>query len=134
MSCDRDDDNLGCGGGFPYEAMEWVRKNGIDTEDSYPYASGDGSYNKPPWGPPCEYPHKGAPTLSSPISIILYHIPAVVSMQRSTVCMLLGTRAKVNVTGHILVQAPKNSTIQGEEYVTIKYSDMSTASDGFNSR
>ena len=58
VSCDRGDDNLGCGGGFPYEAMEWVRTNGIDTEESYPYASGDGSYEKPPWAPPCEYPQK----------------------------------------------------------------------------
>ena len=98
VSCDRGDDNLGCGGGFPFEAMEWVRsfvrttktnksalhsptesdnnhtlptfmrlaystlqcimaqvrKHGIDTEADYPYASGGGSYNKPPWGPPCE--------------------------------------------------------------------------------
>jgi|TARA_B110000208_G_C11539238_1_gene347318 hypothetical protein len=34
--------------------MEYVRVHGIDTEASYPYASGGGQYQKPPWGPPCE--------------------------------------------------------------------------------
>lgn len=35
VSCDLDV-NAGCNGGFPYKAMNWVRENGIDTEDSYP--------------------------------------------------------------------------------------------------
>lgn len=42
VSCDTDNGNAGCDGGFPYLAVDWVRRNGIDTEASYPYASGSG--------------------------------------------------------------------------------------------
>ena len=35
--------NLGCHGGLMVPAFKWVMKNGgINTEDGYPYVSGDG--------------------------------------------------------------------------------------------
>eukprot|EP01065_Artemidia_motanka_P047909 TRINITY_DN75_c0_g1_i2.p1 TRINITY_DN75_c0_g1~~TRINITY_DN75_c0_g1_i2.p1 ORF type:complete len:760 (+),score=179.49 TRINITY_DN75_c0_g1_i2:91-2370(+) len=43
VSCDKGDGNSGCGGGWPDKAMDWVKANGIDTEESYPYASGSGN-------------------------------------------------------------------------------------------
>eukprot|EP01065_Artemidia_motanka_P047908 TRINITY_DN75_c0_g1_i1.p1 TRINITY_DN75_c0_g1~~TRINITY_DN75_c0_g1_i1.p1 ORF type:complete len:781 (+),score=268.95 TRINITY_DN75_c0_g1_i1:86-2428(+) len=43
VSCDNRDGNQGCGGGWPDKAMTWVQQNGIDTEESYPYASGSGT-------------------------------------------------------------------------------------------
>jgi len=43
VSCDNQDGNAGCGGGWPYKAIEYVVKNGIDTESSYPYNSGSGT-------------------------------------------------------------------------------------------
>ena len=42
VSCDRDDGNDGCNGGFPFWAIDWVRRHGLDTEESYPYVSGNG--------------------------------------------------------------------------------------------
>ena len=41
ISCESD--CSGCGGGFPSRAMDWAAYYGIDTEASYPYASGNGS-------------------------------------------------------------------------------------------
>jgi len=43
VSCDNKDGNEGCNGGWPYRAIDFVHKQGIDTELSYPYASGQGS-------------------------------------------------------------------------------------------
>jgi len=43
VSCDNKDGNAGCGGGWPYKAIEYVVSNGIDTEASYPYNSGSGT-------------------------------------------------------------------------------------------
>jgi len=43
VSCDNSDGNLGCGGGWPYKAVDFVRDNGIDTETSYPYTSSSGT-------------------------------------------------------------------------------------------
>jgi len=43
VSCDNNDGNAGCGGGWPYKAMDYVRTHGIDTESSYPYSSGSGT-------------------------------------------------------------------------------------------
>lgn len=43
VSCDNNDGNLGCDGGWPYKAIDFVRQSGIDTEASYPYSSGGGS-------------------------------------------------------------------------------------------
>lgn len=43
MSCDNNDGNAGCGGGWPFRAIDYVRANGIDTEESYPYNSGSGT-------------------------------------------------------------------------------------------
>jgi C1A family cysteine protease len=43
VSCDTDNGNAGCNGGFPYLAVDWIRRNGIDTEASYPYTSGAGA-------------------------------------------------------------------------------------------
>ena len=40
VSCERNCD--GCNGGWPYAALEWVAKNGIDSSSSYPYVSGKG--------------------------------------------------------------------------------------------
>ena len=34
VSCDTGGSDAGCGGGFPYAAMNWIRVNGIDTEAS----------------------------------------------------------------------------------------------------
>ena len=42
MSCDNRDGNEGCDGGWPYLAIQYVADNGIDTEASYNYTSGDG--------------------------------------------------------------------------------------------
>ena len=42
VSCDNADGNAGCGGGWPYKAIDYVAENGIDTEASYPYVSGGG--------------------------------------------------------------------------------------------
>jgi len=42
VSCDHAGGNSGCGGGWPYLAIEWVAQNGIATEASYPYTSGNG--------------------------------------------------------------------------------------------
>jgi len=41
VSCETDCD--GCGGGFPRRAMDFVARQGIATEASYPYASGQGT-------------------------------------------------------------------------------------------
>jgi cysteine peptidase B len=41
VSCDNT--SYGCDGGFPNTAMEWLRDNGADTEESYPYVSGNGT-------------------------------------------------------------------------------------------
>lgn len=43
VSCDNADGNAGCGGGWPYKAIDYVRDHGIDTEVSYPYSSGSGT-------------------------------------------------------------------------------------------
>eukprot|EP01065_Artemidia_motanka_P023542 TRINITY_DN2817_c0_g1_i1.p1 TRINITY_DN2817_c0_g1~~TRINITY_DN2817_c0_g1_i1.p1 ORF type:complete len:787 (+),score=161.39 TRINITY_DN2817_c0_g1_i1:52-2361(+) len=43
VSCDTADGNAGCKGGWPDKAMDWVKQNGIDTEQSYPYASASGT-------------------------------------------------------------------------------------------
>jgi cysteine peptidase B len=43
VSCDNEDGNAGCGGGWPWKAVDYVHKNGIDTEASYPYSSGSGT-------------------------------------------------------------------------------------------
>ena len=43
VSCDNADGNAGCGGGWPYKAIDYVAQNGIDTEASYPYVSGGGT-------------------------------------------------------------------------------------------
>jgi len=43
VSCDNNDGNAGCGGGWPYKAIDYVAQNGIDTEESYPYNSGSGT-------------------------------------------------------------------------------------------
>jgi len=43
VSCDNNDGNLGCDGGWPYKAVDFVRQNGIDTESSYPYSSAGGT-------------------------------------------------------------------------------------------
>eukprot|EP01060_Flectonema_neradi_P024311 TRINITY_DN32_c1_g2_i4.p1 TRINITY_DN32_c1_g2~~TRINITY_DN32_c1_g2_i4.p1 ORF type:complete len:318 (+),score=89.09 TRINITY_DN32_c1_g2_i4:53-1006(+) len=43
VSCDKTDD--GCGGGWQYQAMQWLIDNhsgGIVTEEEYPYTSGEG--------------------------------------------------------------------------------------------
>ena len=42
VSCDNKDGNDGCGGGWPYRAVDYIAKNGIATEASYPYVSGTG--------------------------------------------------------------------------------------------
>eukprot|EP00490_Sorites_sp_Unknown_P004794 CAMPEP_0114658230 /NCGR_PEP_ID=MMETSP0191-20121206/15353_1 /TAXON_ID=126664 /ORGANISM="Sorites sp." /LENGTH=279 /DNA_ID=CAMNT_0001879671 /DNA_START=1588 /DNA_END=2427 /DNA_ORIENTATION=- len=41
VSCDTE--CYACNGGWPYKAIEYVSKNGIDTEESYPYVSGNGN-------------------------------------------------------------------------------------------
>lgn len=41
VDCDTGDGNQGCNGGDPAVAYEYVIKNGLMTEDSYPYVSGD---------------------------------------------------------------------------------------------
>lgn len=43
VSCDNSDGNAGCGGGWPYKAIDYVKSHGIDTEASYPYNSGGGT-------------------------------------------------------------------------------------------
>jgi len=43
VSCDNNDGNLGCDGGWPYKAVDFVRQGGIDTELSYPYTSASGT-------------------------------------------------------------------------------------------
>jgi hypothetical protein len=35
--------NLGCIGGDPYEAFNYIQQNGINTDQSYPYTSGTSS-------------------------------------------------------------------------------------------
>ena len=40
-SCDNTE-NQGCDGGFMDEAFKWISENGLCTESSYPYVSGDG--------------------------------------------------------------------------------------------
>merc|ERR1712137_1386203 len=42
VSCDTADGNAGCGGGWPYLAVDYVRNGGISTETSYPYSSSSG--------------------------------------------------------------------------------------------
>ena len=41
VSCDTG--SHGCGGGWPYQAIQWTADNGADTEASYPYVSGTGN-------------------------------------------------------------------------------------------
>jgi len=43
VSCDNNDGNLGCDGGWPYKAVDFVRDSGIDSELSYPYTSASGT-------------------------------------------------------------------------------------------
>eukprot|EP01060_Flectonema_neradi_P026742 TRINITY_DN35_c0_g1_i1.p1 TRINITY_DN35_c0_g1~~TRINITY_DN35_c0_g1_i1.p1 ORF type:complete len:786 (+),score=185.26 TRINITY_DN35_c0_g1_i1:1640-3997(+) len=50
VSCDTGSD--GCNGGWPYQAVQWTADNGADTEESYPYVSGNGNV------PAC---HAGSP-------------------------------------------------------------------------
>jgi cathepsin L len=41
VDCDTHDGNQGCSGGWPYNALEYIKDNGACTESSYPYhASG----------------------------------------------------------------------------------------------
>jgi len=41
VDCDRADGNDGCGGGWPYDALDYVSSNGACTESSYPYHAMD---------------------------------------------------------------------------------------------
>jgi hypothetical protein len=41
VSCDGASE--GCDGGYPFSAIDWIAANGSDTEESYPYVSGDGT-------------------------------------------------------------------------------------------
>lgn len=45
VDCDWGDGNQGCDGGDPAVAYSYVIKNGLMTEDSYPYLSGDDGIN-----------------------------------------------------------------------------------------
>ena len=37
-----DEGGSGCGGGLTQQALAWVKDNGIQTSEAYPYTSGDG--------------------------------------------------------------------------------------------
>jgi len=41
VDCSEEYGNYGCDGGWPYQAMEYVEKYGIETEANYPYAGVD---------------------------------------------------------------------------------------------
>jgi len=42
VDCDTDQ-NEGCNGGWPYLAVEYAAKNGLEVEDDYPYTARDGN-------------------------------------------------------------------------------------------
>jgi len=42
VSCDTADGNQGCNGGWPYNAVTYSIKTGLELESNYPYKSGDG--------------------------------------------------------------------------------------------
>ena len=44
VDCDTDQ-NQGCNGGWPYLALEYMAKNGLETEEDYPYTAQDGTCN-----------------------------------------------------------------------------------------
>jgi cathepsin B len=42
VSCDNQDGNMGCNGGYPIKAMQYVVSNGLVADACYPYTSGGG--------------------------------------------------------------------------------------------
>lgn len=50
VDCAQAYDNHGCNGGLPSHAFEYIKDNGITTEDMYPYKAEDGDcYYKKVW-------------------------------------------------------------------------------------
>ena len=42
VSCDNKDGNMGCNGGYPIRAWQYMEKSGVVTDECYPYTSGQG--------------------------------------------------------------------------------------------
>lgn len=43
VSCDNKDGNMGCMGGYPIRAWQYMQSTGVTTDDCYPYSSGGGA-------------------------------------------------------------------------------------------